>query len=62
MPVHRPESALVYNATGPDVHTVMVDGQILLDAGRVVMVDETALLAECRAAAARLLARAGVTG
>jgi 5-methylthioadenosine/S-adenosylhomocysteine deaminase len=61
MPVHRPESALVFNATGPDVHTVMVDGQILLDAGRVVMLDETALLAECRAAATQLLARAGVT-
>jgi 5-methylthioadenosine/S-adenosylhomocysteine deaminase len=62
MPVHRPESALVYNASGPDVHTVIVDGQILLDAGRVATVDETALLAECRAAAKRLLERAGVTG
>lgn len=62
MPVHHPESALVYNAAGPDVHTVIVDGQILLDAGRVVMLDETALLAECRAAATQLLARAGVTG
>jgi len=61
MPVHHPESALVYNATGPDVHTVIVDGQILLDAGRVVMLDETMLLAECRAAASQLLARAGVT-
>jgi 5-methylthioadenosine/S-adenosylhomocysteine deaminase len=62
MPVHRPESALVYNATGPDVHTVIVDGQILLDAGRVVNVDEAALLAESRAAAKHLLKRAGVTG
>ncbi len=61
MPVHHPESALVYNATGPDVHTVIVDGQILLDAGQVVMLDETALLAECRAAARRLLERAGVS-
>lgn len=60
MPVHRPESALVYNASGPDVHTVIVDGQILLDAGRVTMLDEAALLAECRHAANRLLARAGV--
>ena len=61
MPVHHPESALVYNATGPDVHTVIVDGKILLEAGRVVMLDETALLEECRAAAKNLLARAGIT-
>ena len=60
MPVHRPESALVYNANGPDVHTVIVDGRILLDAGRVTTLDEGVLLAECRAAARRLLERAGV--
>ncbi len=62
MPVHHPESALVYNSTGPDVHTVIVDGQILLDAGRVMMLDEAVLLADCRAAATQLLERAGVTG
>jgi 5-methylthioadenosine/S-adenosylhomocysteine deaminase len=60
MPVHKPESALVYNANGPDVHTVMVDGRILLDAGRVTMLDEAELLAECRQAARRLLVRADV--
>ena len=60
MPVHRPESALVYNASGPDVHTVIVEGRILLDAGRVVVLDEEALLAECRSAARQLLSRAGV--
>jgi 5-methylthioadenosine/S-adenosylhomocysteine deaminase len=58
MPVHRPESAIVYNASGPDVHTVIVAGQILLDA--VTCLDEEALLAECRVAARRLLERAGV--
>lgn len=60
MPVHRPESALIYNANGADVHTVIVDGQILLDAGRVTMLDEAALLEECRTAARRLLERVGV--
>jgi 5-methylthioadenosine/S-adenosylhomocysteine deaminase len=58
MPVHRPESALVYNASGPDVHTVIVDGQILLDAGQVTVLDEAELLAECRRAARQLLERA----
>jgi 5-methylthioadenosine/S-adenosylhomocysteine deaminase len=61
MPVHHPDSAVVYNASGPDAHTVIVDGQILLEAGRVTMLDETALLAECRLAAKRLLKRAGVS-
>lgn len=60
MPVHHPESALVYNADGPDVHTVIVDGRVLLDAGRVTMLDEAALLAECRQRASRLLERAKV--
>jgi len=60
MPVHDPQSALVYNASGPDVHTVMVDGRILVDGGRLTMLDETALLEECRQAARRLVQRAGV--
>lgn len=60
MPVHRPESALVYNASGADVHTVLVDGRILLDAGQVTVLDEEALLAECRQAAQNLMRRAGI--
>ncbi len=60
MPVHRPDSALVYNCNGPDVHTVIVDGNVLLDAGRVTMLDELALLEECREAAGALMRRAGI--
>lgn len=60
MPVHRADSALVFNASGPDVHTVIVAGEILLDAGDVVPLDESALLEECREAAQNLMRRAGV--
>jgi 5-methylthioadenosine/S-adenosylhomocysteine deaminase len=60
MPVHRPESAVVFSASGPDVHTVIVDGRVLLDAGQVTVLDEVSLLAECRTAAQQLLKRAGV--
>jgi 5-methylthioadenosine/S-adenosylhomocysteine deaminase len=60
MPVHRPDSALVFNASGADVHTVMVDGRILLEAGRVTSLDEHSLLDQCRRAARALLNRAGV--
>jgi 5-methylthioadenosine/S-adenosylhomocysteine deaminase len=60
-PVHSAASALVYNAGGADVHTVIVGGEILLDAGRVTMLDEMALLDSCRDAAARLMQRAGIS-
>jgi 5-methylthioadenosine/S-adenosylhomocysteine deaminase len=60
MPVHRPESAVVYNASGSDVDTVIVNGEIMLDRGRVTVFDEDQLLAECREQARTLLLRAGV--
>lgn len=59
-PVYSLTSALVHTASGPDVHTVIVDGRVLLDAGRVTMVDETTLLTECREAASRLIERVGM--
>ncbi len=59
-PVHSAASAVVYNAVGPDVHTVIVGGKILLDAGRVTTLDEAALLEDCRRAASALMRRAGI--
>jgi 5-methylthioadenosine/S-adenosylhomocysteine deaminase len=60
MPVHRPVSALVYNASAGEVDTVIVDGQVLMRHRQILCVDEKALLAEARAACARLFQRAGV--
>jgi 5-methylthioadenosine/S-adenosylhomocysteine deaminase len=60
MPVHRPASALVYNVNSGSVDTVIVDGKILMRDKRVLVVDEPALLAEARAACARLFARANI--
>jgi 5-methylthioadenosine/S-adenosylhomocysteine deaminase len=59
VPIHNFESALVYNASGPDVHTVLVDGRILLDNGRVTVLDEEILFRECDQAAKRLIRRVG---
>jgi 5-methylthioadenosine/S-adenosylhomocysteine deaminase len=59
-PVHSAASALVYNASGADVHTVIVGGEILLDAGRVVRLDEAGLFESCRVAADDLMRRAGI--
>jgi 5-methylthioadenosine/S-adenosylhomocysteine deaminase len=60
MPVHRPQSALVYNASAGEVDTVIVDGQILMRDREILCVDEEALLAEARDACSRLFERAGV--
>ncbi|MBE2236152.1 MAG: amidohydrolase, partial [Caldilineaceae bacterium] len=60
MPVHRVPSALVYNANSGSVDTVIVDGKLLMRGKQVLVVDEKALLAEARAACARLFARAGI--
>jgi 5-methylthioadenosine/S-adenosylhomocysteine deaminase len=60
MPVHSVPSALVYNAHGGDVDTVIVDGQVLMRNKKVLFLDEEALLAECRAANRRLFERGGV--
>ena len=60
-PVLSVPSALVYNANGGDVDTVIVDGRVLMQNKRVVCLDEPALLKECREASRKLLQRAGVT-
>jgi phosphoglycerate dehydrogenase-like enzyme len=41
---------------------VIVGGEVLLDAGRVTMLDEAALLDACRDATAQLMRRAGIGG
>jgi cytosine/adenosine deaminase-related metal-dependent hydrolase len=56
MPVHR----LVYEAVGNDVETVIVDGRLILDHGKVLTVDEDAALDVAQAEALALVARAGL--
>jgi 5-methylthioadenosine/S-adenosylhomocysteine deaminase len=59
-PVHSPASALVYSATGPDVDAVIIGTQFMVRGKQVQGIDVPALLAECREAARRLVARAGL--
>lgn len=47
-PVHKPDSALVYNANGNDVDTVFVGGEMVVQGGKSTRVDETALVDECQ--------------
>jgi cytosine/adenosine deaminase-related metal-dependent hydrolase len=48
-----PIKALVDSASGRDVDTVIVDGQVLVQGGRATRVDEDAVLAKARAATER---------
>jgi 5-methylthioadenosine/S-adenosylhomocysteine deaminase len=54
MPVHDVDSALALSTHGSDVETVIVGGDLLMHEGHVLMLDESALLAECRQAIRRL--------
>ena len=47
-PVHNPVSALVYNANGNDVDTVIVDGKIVVKGKKSTLVDEVALIELCQ--------------
>jgi 5-methylthioadenosine/S-adenosylhomocysteine deaminase len=59
-PLHRVYESLVYAAGPAAVDTVIVDGQVVVHQGRVRTLDGPAVLAEARAAAARLATRAGL--
>jgi len=52
-------ASLVFSAGAEGVVTTIVAGQVVLDEGRIVTVDEAALLRECQAAARALAERAG---
>ena len=57
----NPVSNLVYNADGRSVHTVIVDGRVLVDAYRQSFVDEPALFAKVQEIGEQLQARTGIT-
>ena len=53
-------STLVYAASGADVRTTLVDGEVLVDDFQPVRVDPAQIAAEAREAARALVARAGL--
>jgi cytosine/adenosine deaminase-related metal-dependent hydrolase len=57
----NPVNNLVYNADGRSVHTVIVDGRVVIDAYRQAFVDESRLYATVQEIGERLLARTGVS-
>ncbi len=59
-PLLNPLNNLVYSATGASVKTVLIDGRVVLDQGRLTTVDEHAVYARVEALARAQIARAGL--
>ncbi len=60
VPVHDPASALALSSHGSDVDSVIVGGKLLMQAGRVRVIDEDALLDEAYSIVQHLRAAAGL--
>jgi 5-methylthioadenosine/S-adenosylhomocysteine deaminase len=60
-PHHDVPAALVYSARGSDVDMTIVAGRVVFEAGRCVLVDEAAILAEASARAEELARRSGIS-
>ena len=57
----NPVNSFVYNADGRSVHTVIVDGRIVVEDHTALFVDEQALIAEVQAVGESMLARTGLS-
>ena len=59
--VFNPVNSLVYNADGRSVHTVIVDGKVVVEAHQPVFVDEWELIQKVQSLGEALLRRTGVS-
>ena len=57
----NPVNSLVYNADGRSVHTVLVDGRVVVENHTPLFVDEQALIAEVQAVGESMLTRTGLS-
>jgi cytosine/adenosine deaminase-related metal-dependent hydrolase len=57
----NPVNNRVYNADGRSVHTVVIDGRVVVDAYRQTFADEPRLFAKVQEIGERLQARTGIT-
>jgi cytosine/adenosine deaminase-related metal-dependent hydrolase len=59
-PCYDPVSTIAYAATGEDVDTVVIDGQIVMQGRKVLTLDETAILEDIRRRYRQVEQRAGL--
>ena len=57
----NPVNSLVYNADGRSVHTVIIDGRVVVEAYQSLFVDEWELIQRVQSLGEGLLARVGVS-
>ena len=57
-PVHEPVSHLIYAARGPDVKTTIVNGQVLMEDGIILSIDQEKVIEQASSAARRLADKA----
>jgi len=60
-PLHNPVSHMVYAANGSDVHTVIVDGKVLMENREVKTIDEQQVLEEAEERGLAVTRRANIT-
>jgi cytosine/adenosine deaminase-related metal-dependent hydrolase len=60
-PLLNPLNNLVYAASGSSVRSVMIDGRLVLDEGRITTVDERAVYERVEVLARNQVRRAGLT-
>ena len=56
-PLHNPVSTLVYSSSGNDVDTVIVDGEVLVEGGKLVHVNESEIIEKAQEAADGVMKR-----
>jgi cytosine/adenosine deaminase-related metal-dependent hydrolase len=56
----NPVNSLVYNADGRSVHTVVVDGRVVVENGTPCYVDEWELMMQVQTLGEKLLQRTGI--
>jgi len=59
-PLYNPVANLVYSATGRSVHTVIADGRVVVEGGRVLTLDAAAIVEAARTRAPAILERTGL--
>jgi cytosine/adenosine deaminase-related metal-dependent hydrolase len=59
-PLHNVVNQLVWSADGRGVHTVVVDGRIVVEDGHSTMIDEAALWAEAQRRGEAIVSRSGL--
>jgi 5-methylthioadenosine/S-adenosylhomocysteine deaminase len=60
VPLHNVANSLVYSADGKSVHTVLVDGRIVVENGRMTTVDEDVIYRQAQKVGEAIIARTGL--